>query len=90
MFFFVNTRTTCETGKHHHQYNVGKCLFSTPVLLHYAATKAVIQNFSANLSQILLKEEKGIRVNALAPGPVWAPLIPSTMPEPENFGEDNQ
>jgi len=60
----------------------------TPVLLPYAATKAAIQNFSANLSQILLNEGKGIRVNAVAPGPVWTPLIPSTMPEPENFGED--
>ena len=60
----------------------------TPVLLHYAATKAAIQNFTANLSQILLEAGKGIRVNAVAPGPIWTPLIPSTMPEPENFGKD--
>jgi NAD(P)-dependent dehydrogenase (short-subunit alcohol dehydrogenase family) len=60
----------------------------TPVLLHYAATKAAIQNFSANLAQILLEQGKGIRVNAVAPGPVWTPLIPSTMPEPEKFGEN--
>ena len=60
----------------------------TPVLLHYAATKAAIQNFTANLSQILLEDGKGIRVNAVAPGPIWTPLIPSTMPEPENFGKD--
>lgn len=60
----------------------------TPVLLHYAATKGAIQNFTANLSQILLEEGKGIRVNAVAPGPIWTPLIPSTMPEPENFGKD--
>jgi NAD(P)-dependent dehydrogenase (short-subunit alcohol dehydrogenase family) len=59
----------------------------TPVLLHYAATKAAIQNFTANLSQILLQNGKGIRVNAVAPGPIWTPLIPSTMPEPENFGK---
>ncbi len=32
--------------------------------------------------------KKGIRVNAVAPGPIWTPLIPSTMPEPENFGKD--
>lgn len=60
----------------------------TPVLLPYAATKAAIQNFTANLSQILLTSGKGIRVNAVAPGPIWTPLIPSTMPDPENFGKD--
>ncbi|WP_219223691.1 SDR family oxidoreductase [Pedobacter antarcticus] len=58
------------------------------VLLPYAATKAAIQNFTANLSQILLEQKKGIRVNAVAPGPVWTPLIPSTMPDAENFGKD--
>lgn len=60
----------------------------SPVLLPYAATKGAIQNFTANLSQILLTEGKGIRVNAVAPGPIWTPLIPSTMPEPEQFGKD--
>lgn len=57
-------------------------------LLPYAATKGAIQNFTANLAQILLQENKGIRVNAVAPGPIWTPLIPSTMPEPEYFGAD--
>lgn len=57
-------------------------------LLPYAATKGAIQNFSANLSQILLKDGKGIRVNAVAPGPIWTPLIPSTIPEHEEFGKD--
>jgi len=60
----------------------------TPVLLPYAATKAAIQNFTANLSQILLTAGKGIRVNAVAPGPIWTPLIPSTMPDAANFGKD--
>lgn len=60
----------------------------TPVLLPYAATKGAIQNFTANLSQILLTNGKGIRVNAVAPGPIWTPLIPSTMPDPEKFGQD--
>ncbi|WP_432712550.1 SDR family oxidoreductase [Pedobacter sp.] len=60
----------------------------TPKLLAYAATKGAIQNFTSNLSQILLEAGKGIRVNAVAPGPIWTPLIPSTMPEPENFGKD--
>ena len=60
----------------------------TPTLLAYAATKGAIQNFTANLGQILA--EKSIRVNCVAPGPIWTPLIPSTMP-PENvksFGKD--
>jgi len=60
----------------------------TPVLLPYAATKGAIQNFTSNLSQIFLSAGKGIRVNAVAPGPIWTPLIPSTMPDPENFGKD--
>jgi len=58
----------------------------TPILLAYAATKGAIQNFTANLAQLLLEQDKGIRVNAVAPGPVWTPLIPSTMPNPEKFG----
>lgn len=57
-------------------------------LLPYAATKGAIQNFTANLSQILLMNGKGIRVNAVAPGPIWTPLIPSTISEHEEFGKD--
>lgn len=49
-----------------------------PQLLAYAATKGAIQNFTAGLAQLL--GGKGIRANAVAPGPVWTPLIPSTMP----------
>ena len=58
-----------------------------PTLLAYATTKGAIQNFTAGLAQMLA--EKGIRVNAVAPGPVWTPLIPSTMPEDtvRNFGK---
>ncbi|WP_118975923.1 SDR family oxidoreductase [Taibaiella koreensis] len=59
------------------------------VLLAYAASKGAIQNFTANLAQMLLEQDKGIRVNAVAPGPVWTPLIPSTMPDPENFGKES-
>jgi NAD(P)-dependent dehydrogenase (short-subunit alcohol dehydrogenase family) len=57
-------------------------------LLPYAATKGAIQNFTANLSQIFLMHGKGIRVNAVAPGPIWTPLIPSTIPNHEEFGKD--
>ena len=57
-------------------------------LLPYAATKGAIQNFSANLSQIFLMDGKGIRVNAVAPGPIWTPLIPSTSPNHTEFGKD--
>ena len=59
-----------------------------PTLLPYAATKAAIQNFTANLNQLLLEQGKGIRVNAVAPGPIWTPLIPSTIPDHEHFGEN--
>lgn len=60
----------------------------SPTLLPYAATKGAIQNFTANLSQILLQAGKGIRVNAVAPGPIWTPLIPSTLPDHEEFGKN--
>jgi NAD(P)-dependent dehydrogenase (short-subunit alcohol dehydrogenase family) len=58
-----------------------------PILLAYATTKGAIQNFTGGLAQMLA--EKGIRVNAVAPGPIWTPLIPSTMPEEavKNFGK---
>ncbi len=60
----------------------------SPTLLAYASTKGAIQNFTAGLGQ--LWAEKGIRVNCVAPGPIWTPLIPSTMPEEKvkNFGKD--
>ena len=59
-----------------------------PTLLAYATTKGAIQNFTAGLAQLLA--EKGIRANSVAPGPIWTPLIPSTMPEEavENFGKN--
>jgi NAD(P)-dependent dehydrogenase (short-subunit alcohol dehydrogenase family) len=60
----------------------------SPQLAPYAATKAAIANFCASLAQML--GEKGIRVNSVAPGPIWTPLIPATMPKEkvEKFGEN--
>lgn len=59
-----------------------------PTLAPYSATKAAIANFSASLAQLL--GERGIRVNSVVPGPIWTPLIPSTMPpeKVESFGSD--
>jgi hypothetical protein len=59
----------------------------SPRLLAYATTKGAIQNFTNGLAQMLATQN--IRVNAVAPGPVWTPLIPSTMPPEavEHFGE---
>ncbi len=58
-----------------------------PILLAYATTKGAIQNFTGGLAQMLA--ENGIRVNAVAPGPIWTPLIPSTMPQDavKSFGK---
>ena len=57
-------------------------------LLDYSSTKGAITSFTRSLSQALA--DKGIRVNGVAPGPVWTPLIPSTFPakEVETFGSD--
>lgn len=57
-------------------------------LIDYASTKGAIVAFTRSLSQSLVK--KGIRVNAVAPGPIWTPLIPATMPseQVESFGEE--
>ncbi len=58
-----------------------------PALLAYAATKGAVQNFTGGLAQMLAG--KGIRVNCVAPGPVWTPLIPASMTGSEvaHFGE---
>jgi NAD(P)-dependent dehydrogenase (short-subunit alcohol dehydrogenase family) len=60
----------------------------SPTLLAYAPTKAAIVNFTKALSQFAMKQS--VRVNAVAPGPVWTPLIPSTMPQEhvKKFGGD--
>src|SRR5215212_5486585 len=86
---------TCRAALEHMQ--AGAAIINTasvqayepdPMLLAYAATKAAIVNFTKGLSQETV--EKGIRVNAVAPGPIWTPLIPATMPEDkvEGFGAE--
>jgi NAD(P)-dependent dehydrogenase (short-subunit alcohol dehydrogenase family) len=60
----------------------------SPELLDYSSTKGAIVAFTRSLSQNLA--QKGIRVNGVAPGPIWTPLIPATFPEEKvkNFGKD--
>ncbi len=59
----------------------------SPELLDYAMTKAALVNFTKGLAQVVA--EQGIRVNSVAPGPIWTPLIPATMPDEKvaSFGE---
>jgi NAD(P)-dependent dehydrogenase (short-subunit alcohol dehydrogenase family) len=61
----------------------------SPTLLPYASTKGAIVTFSKALAQE--GAEQGIRVNVVAPGPVWTPLIPATMPQEkaQQFGHDS-
>ena len=61
----------------------------SPTLLAYASTKGAIVTFTKSLSALAIKQ--GVRVNAVAPGPVWTPLIPSTMPQEsvKKFGSSN-
>jgi NAD(P)-dependent dehydrogenase (short-subunit alcohol dehydrogenase family) len=78
------------------EQNGGSVLVTTSIqayepsgqLLDYAATKAALNNMVVNLASEL--GPRGIRVNAVAPGPIWTPLIPATMPEKkvEGFGSD--
>jgi NAD(P)-dependent dehydrogenase (short-subunit alcohol dehydrogenase family) len=69
----INTTSiTSYRGSHH--------------LMDYAATKGAITAFTRSLSQNLA--EKNIRVNAVAPGPIWTPLIPATLKDVGTFGED--
>ncbi|MEU6416075.1 SDR family oxidoreductase [Streptomyces spiralis] len=57
----------------------------SPHLLDYAMTKGAIVTFTQGLAQMLI--DRGIRVNAVAPGPVWTPLIPATLPDTVKFGK---
>lgn len=59
-------------------------------LIDYAATKGAITTFTRSLSSNLMKQKRGIRVNGVAPGPIWTPLIPSSFSADEvaKFGQD--
>lgn len=59
-------------------------------LIDYASTKGAITTFTRSLSNHLMKQKKGIRVNGVAPGPIWTPLIPSSFDAKtvEKFGKD--
>jgi NAD(P)-dependent dehydrogenase (short-subunit alcohol dehydrogenase family) len=59
----------------------------SPHLLDYAMTKGAIVTFTQGLAQMVASD--GIRVNAVAPGPVWTPLIPATMPDTVEFGKQS-
>ncbi len=86
---------TCQAALEHMQ--PGSSIINTasiqayqpsPELLDYATTKAAIANFTRGLAQEVA--QRGIRVNFVAPGPIWTPLIPATMPveKVEQFGGD--
>ena len=62
----------------------------SPALIHYASTKGAITTFTKALSEAAIQQS--VRVNAVAPGPVWTPLIPATLPEDsvKKFGQGNQ
>jgi NAD(P)-dependent dehydrogenase (short-subunit alcohol dehydrogenase family) len=72
----------------------GGCIINTtsvqaykpsPHLLDYAMTKGAIVTFTQGLAQMVASD--GVRVNAVAPGPVWTPLIPATLPDTVEFGK---
>ncbi|WP_456866253.1 SDR family oxidoreductase [Galbibacter sp. BG1] len=101
---FENMKTTYETNvfplfyltKNALNYlNEGDTIINTtsitayrgnPTLIDYSSSKGAILSFTRSLSTSLAK--KGIRVNAIAPGPIWTPLIPATLSDYEKFGQD--
>ncbi len=77
--FYLSKAAVAQMGKGASIINTASINSDTPnpSLLAYATTKGAIQNFTAGLAQMVA--DKGIRVNCVAPGPVWTPLIPGSM-----------
>ena len=89
MFFLVKAALPApERGGDDRQHDVGDGLQGEPDAARLFVTKGAIVAFTRSLSKSLV--EQGIRVNAVAPGPIWTPLIPSTFPpeKVETFGSD--
>ena len=88
--FFVTQRAlgTMQRGGADHQHASVTAYRGSPHLIDYSATKGAIVTFTRSLALSLV--ERGIRVNAVAPGPVWTPLIPSSFSRDEvaHFGGD--
>ena len=90
MFFLTQAALPhLKTGFGDHQHHLGDDLRGLDRLLDYSSTKGAILGFTRSLAKNLVK--KGIRVNAVAPGPIWTPLNPSGGQPPEKipeFGKD--
>ena len=89
-YFFMAQAALPHLGKGDAIINTGSIvgISGLPILIDYASTKGAIHAFTKSLAASL--GERGIRVNAVVPGPVWTPAIPSTMPqsEVEHFGHE--
>jgi len=87
-FFWITKDALPHLGEGSSIINTGSVngLRGNKSLIDYAATKGAVHTLTYSLSQVLLP--RGIRVNCVAPGPVWTPLIPATMPEDkvDSFG----
>ena len=88
LFWVTQAALPHLAGRHHHQQLLDPGVPASETLLDYASTKAAINNFTVNLAAEL--GSRSIRVNAVAPGPIWTPLQPATQPPEkiEKFGED--
>ena len=87
MFHLTKAALAHATRRRDHQQRLGDGVSRQPHLIDYAATKGAIVAFTRSLAENL--KERRIRVNAVAPGPVWTPLIPASFPADHvaQFGE---
>jgi len=90
----IRVRHDLSTGENHDAMSIettwtgSRLAGQQPAAPAYASTKAAIVSFTRSLASLAITQ--GVRVSAVAPGPVWTPLIPSTMPKEKvkNFGSD--